>query len=70
MGNTLENTLWLPNGYGRGAIVFDLDGKPYEVGALLKGIGANIHEIAEVTPEYAEMRIKNGAPKLISEPTK
>lgn len=59
-----KETLWLPDGYGKGTIIYDLSGQPYEA---IKNLitGANIWEIIMVEKEYAKNAIKNGADKLI-----
>lgn len=58
-----KTTLMLPNGYGRGTIVYDLENKPFEA---IEHITACIYEVVEVEKEYAKARIDQGAEKLIS----
>ena len=59
-------TLFIPVGYGRGTIIYDLEGKPFEVGELLNA-SANIRYVHPIESAYAEMRVKNGAKVLVSE---
>lgn len=61
-----QTTLWLPQGYGKGTIIYDLDNIPYEAGDKVMEGTTNIHEIKEVSKEYAERRITQGADKLVS----
>jgi len=61
-----ELTLWLPDGYGKGTIIYDIDNKPHEATKYLKGMGTNIYKVEPVEKEYAIKRIEQGADKLIS----
>lgn len=60
-----KDSLWLPVGYGKGTIVYDLDNTPYEVGESL-GTGADIYKINPVSNAYAKAALKAGAKKLMS----
>ncbi len=60
-----EKTLWLPDGFGRGTIIYDLEGNPWEAVKYI-GIGVNIWAIERVRKDYALESIKSGADKLIS----
>ncbi len=60
-----KEILWLPNGYGKGTIIYDKENNPYEATRGMEG-GVNIFEIVAVEKEYAESRAKNGAQILIS----
>ena len=60
------STLWLPDGYSTGTIVYNTDNVPFEAGPLAAKTGANIRNITEVTKEYAEARIRAGAQKLVA----
>jgi len=55
-----QQQLWLPDNYGKGTIIYDNSGKPYEAIKKLD-IGVNIWEIEEVEKDYAKKAIKNGA---------
>ena len=62
--NMENNTLWLPDGYGQGTIIYDIENKPYEA-TEYSGI-ANIYKIEPVEKEYAKKRIEEGVKKLVS----
>lgn len=66
---TDQITVWLPEGYKKGTIVYDLDNRPWEAIEKLP-VGVNIYEVVKVEPEYAEKRIEQGAQVLISHATK
>ena len=62
----MENqTLWLPAGYGKGTIIYDLDNIPFEA---VENVGGGIFSIQEVEKKYAESRIAQGAKVLTSTP--
>lgn len=58
-----RETLWLPDGYGVGTIIYDLENVPHEAQEHTKA-GANILYIVEVNEAYADMQIEKGAPVL------
>ena len=62
----MENqTLWLPDGYGAGTIIKDLENNYYEsIGKQVAGV--NIQEIQPLEKAEAEARIKSGAKFLSS----
>jgi hypothetical protein len=63
--NMEKETLWLPDGYGTGTIIYDKENNPYK--AKEKAIsGANIFFITPVEKEYAEKIVKQGRKVLIS----
>ena len=60
----MENeSLWLPDGYGLGTIIYDNENNPYEA---TKNLNSCIYEITPVEKDYAEKRIQQGAKKLVS----
>ncbi len=61
-----QNTLWLPEGFGKGTIIYDLDNNPYEAGERIMDGLTNIRKITAVPKDYAEARIAQGADKMVS----
>ena len=59
-------TLWLPDSYGKGTIIYDKQNNPYEAVKNITEGSVGIYEIVPVEKEYAEARIKQGAKKLVS----
>jgi len=60
----MQETLFIPVGYGKGTIVYDKDKNPYLVG---KSIGGSLHEISQITQEEAKTRIDQGSKVLTSQ---
>lgn len=58
-----QNTLWLPDRYGVGTIIYDKDKKPYRV---TKQITSGIYEIESIDEELAKEMISKGANVLVS----
>ena len=61
-----EKSLWLPNGFGKGTIIYDLEGNPWEAVEKIGVFGVNIWSIVKVEKDYALKAIELGANKLIS----
>lgn len=60
---TGEVTLFIPQGYGKGTIIRDLEGTPWIVGETLV---APIHKVHKIEEEVAKQLLKQGAKLLIS----
>jgi hypothetical protein len=63
----MENELILPEGYGIGTIVYNLENKSFEATEFINASGLNLYKIEEVEKNYANKRIEQGAKKLISQ---
>ena len=63
--NPQKETLWLPDGFGQGTIVYDKDENPYQATKKITE-GAEIYEMTPIDKEVAEKLIKNGNPVLTS----
>ena len=61
-----NETVWLPDGYGIGTIIYSLTNEPYEATKLTMGAEVGIYEIMPVDKDYAIQRIAQGAKKLVS----
>lgn len=61
----MNETLWLPDGFKNGTIIYDKEDNPWEAVKDM-GMGTGIFEIRQVDPEYAKARIALGAQVLIS----
>lgn len=59
-------SLWLPDGYGIGTIIYDNKNNPYEAIKNLMGVGVGIYEVVPVDKEYAKARIAQGMKVLAS----
>jgi hypothetical protein len=55
--------LFIPIGYGKGTLVYDKNKNPFLVG---KSIGGSLHEIEQITEEYANLLRDKGAKVLTS----
>lgn len=58
-----KGTLWLPDGFGIGTIIFDKNGNAYEAKKLVMS-GVGIYEIEQINKEYADIKIKAGVAVL------
>lgn len=58
-----ETTLFIPAGYGKGAVIRDLDGKPWIVGDT---VIAPIHKVHPIEEEVAKKLLEQGASLIIS----
>lgn len=60
----MNETLFIPIGYGRGTVVYDKNKNPYLVG---KSIGGSLHEIKEISQAEAQTHLNQGAKVLTSQ---
>ena len=58
-----STTLFIPDGYGKGDIIKDLDGNPWVIG---EPVCAPIRQVTRIEKEVAEKLLEQGAQLLVS----
>ncbi len=56
-----EISLFLPDGFGKGTIIYDINNNPYEA---VEAVVPPVYKVVAVDAEYAKQKIKQGAKTL------